>query len=390
MKNVIFSLVVTLLLTGSLAACSAQKTTDRVNQYGLNIQPTFKWPPKHYVCYKAETSIQIDGVLDEEGWQNAEWSEYFLDIMGNHFPKPRYKTKMKMLWDNDYLYIAGYLEEPHLWATITQRDEVIFYDNDFEVFIDPDGDTYGYFELEINALNTVWDLLLAKPYRDGGPAINNWNITGLKSATHLEGTLNDPNDNDRAWSVELAIPLKAINEYNSGPKPADGAHWRINFSRVQWRYSEVNDQYQKDINPETGKSWPEDNWVWSPQGAVDMHRPELWGILQFSDLPPGKNPADFRPDPDDLIKWELRNIYYAQRIYHQQHKEYAEKLTDLVKVGLDLKALKFNPEIQRTFSGFQIRGLNPNTQRQWLVDEGGQMRSMKKKQVHRGGFSERF
>ena len=59
---------------------------------------------------------------------------------------------------------------------MTERDSVIFRDNDFEVFIDPDGDTHAYYELEINALGTVWDLLLLKPYRDGGPAINGWDI----------------------------------------------------------------------------------------------------------------------------------------------------------------------------------------------------------------------
>ena len=29
----------------------------------------------------------------------------------------------------------------------------------------------------------------------------------------------------------------------------------------------------------------EDNWVWSPQGRVDMHQPEHWGYLQFADGP---------------------------------------------------------------------------------------------------------
>jgi hypothetical protein len=218
--------------------------------------------------------------------------------------------------------------------------------------------------------------MLVRPYRNGGPAINNWDINGLKSAIHLDGTLNDPNDTDRAWYVELAIPLKALNENNSGPKPADGAHWRINFSRVQWRYSVVNGNYQKDVNPETGKSWPEDNWVWSPQAVVDMHRPELWGILQFSDQKSGKGTVNFIPDPDNLIKWELRNIYYAQYIYHGQNKAYAEKLTDLQVAGLNLSALIFNPEITTTFSGFQIRAFNPKTQRFWLLDEGGRIRAL--------------
>lgn len=77
-----------------------------------------------------------------------------------------------MLWDEDYFYVAADLEEPHIWANLKQRDTVIFYDNDFEAFIDPQGDNHRYYEYEMNALNTIWDLLLAKPNRDGATAIN--------------------------------------------------------------------------------------------------------------------------------------------------------------------------------------------------------------------------
>ena len=55
-----------------------------------------------------------------------------------------------------------------------------------------------------DALNTVWDLRLVRPYRDGGPALNEWEIPGLKTAVHIEGSLNNPNDRDKFWSVEMA------------------------------------------------------------------------------------------------------------------------------------------------------------------------------------------
>ncbi len=374
MTKPFFSLFLILLL-GTLAfGCQAQSTPGETNEYGLPVFPAFRWPPRHYICYQTNEPLQIDGILSEEDWSRAPWSEEFLDIMGSHFPTPLHATRMKMLWDDHYLYVAAYMQEPDLWATITERDEVIFYDNDFEVFIDPDADTYGYFELEINALNTVWDLMLIRPYRNGGPAINNWDINGLKTAVYLDGTLNNPSDTDKGWQVEMAIPLEAINEYNHGPRPADGAHWRINFSRVQWRYSVVDGVYQKDVNPDTGKSWPEDNWVWSPQGVVDMHLPELWGILQFSTLEPGKNEVEFTPNPDDPIKWELRNVYYAQRLYREQNGKYAGQLNKLESVGLDLSVVTFNPEVMTTYSGFQIKATSPQTGRNWLIDEGGRIR----------------
>ena len=91
---------------------------------------------------------------------------------GDLKPLPRFTTRAKMLWDETYFYICGDIQEPQVWATLTNRDAIIFYDNDFEVFIDPDMDSHEYYELELNALNTVWDLLLLKPYRDGGPAVS--------------------------------------------------------------------------------------------------------------------------------------------------------------------------------------------------------------------------
>ncbi len=182
------------------------------------------------------------------------------------------------------------LEEPQVWATLTQHDSVVFHDNDFEVFIDPDGDNHEYYEIEINALNTEWDLFLKKPYRDGGPAVNEWEIPGLKTAVHVSGTLNDPTDSDKFWSVELAIPWKSLAEHaHRHVPPRDGDQWRINFSRVEWRHEIVDGKYRKipDL--------PEDNWVWSPQGKVDMHRPEHWGYIQFSTAMPGH--AVYQVDP---------------------------------------------------------------------------------------------
>jgi hypothetical protein len=181
-----------------------------------------------------------------------------------------------MLWDDEYLYVGAELEEPHLWATITEHDAVIFQDNDFEVFIDPDGDNKDYYEIEINALNTTWDLRLPLPYRDGGSAINEWEAVGMKTAVCLRGTLNNPKDVDEGWSVELAIPFKALGEFATCPCPPNtGDVWRINFSRVQWQLEVLDGVYRKVAGTK------EDNWVWSPQGVVDMHQPGQWGYVVF-------------------------------------------------------------------------------------------------------------
>src|SRR5688500_5102352 len=101
--------------------------------------PPADWPdPLGYVCHRAAPPITIDGKPDDAAWAAAPWSTDFVDIEGAAKPKPRWRTRMKMLWDDTHLYIAAEMEEPHLWATLTEHDAVIFHDNDFEVFLDPD------------------------------------------------------------------------------------------------------------------------------------------------------------------------------------------------------------------------------------------------------------
>src|SRR5260370_14743824 len=129
-------------------------------------------PPKGYVCYQASGPITIDGRLDEVAWQQVPWTDLFVDIEGDAKPRPRLGTRVKMLWDDQFFYVGAELEEPHVWGTLTQHDSVIFHDNDFEVFIDPNGDNHEYYEFEINALNTGWALLLPPPYKDCGRTVN--------------------------------------------------------------------------------------------------------------------------------------------------------------------------------------------------------------------------
>jgi len=286
----------------------------------------FVFNPRKYICHKATGTITIDGLMNEPDWQQQEWTEDFVDIEGHTRPQPLQDTRVKMLWDKNYLYVFARLEEKDIWATLTQRDTIIFQENDFEVFMDPDGDTHLYYEFEINARNTRWDLLLTKPYRDGGLPISGWNIAGLQSATHIEGTLNNPSDTDQYWDVELAFPLQSLAEaVPRRRKPADGDQWRINFSRVNWQTEKNGQGYQKKINPETGKAYPEYNWVWSEQGKINMHQPETWGYLQFTNEPAGTKVA-FNYKEEEAIKWKLRQLYYDQKKFFSRNRRYNRKL----------------------------------------------------------------
>ena len=218
--------------------------------------------PRGYVCCRAPQPPALNGRLTEGVWAAAPWTADFVDIEGDSRPRPRFRTRAKMLWDDTYFYIAAEMEEPHVWATLTEHDSVIFNDNDFEVFLDPDGDNHSYFELEINALGTVWDLRLVKPYRDGGPALNEWHALGLQKTVQIDGTLNDPSDTDRSWTVTLALPWPDLAQHAGRPvPPKHSEQWRVNFSRVEWDVTTQDGAYQKV----PGR--PEHNWVWSPAGG---------------------------------------------------------------------------------------------------------------------------
>ena len=269
-----------------------------------------------------------------------------------------------MLWDENYFYFAALMEEPHVWGKLTERDAVIYKDNDFEIFLDPDGDTHNYYELEVNALGTEWDLILLKPYHDEDKVvIDSWDIPGLITKVHVDGTLNDPSDEDRAWSVEIAIPWKAfISNYRSNTPPKDGEQWKVNFSRVHWATDIIDGAYVK-------KDSREFNWVWSPQGLIYMHMPEFWGLVQFSDLPPENNKVYFKESGLDKIKWALRQVYVRQRNYFFRNDRFTASVKALDLRKAPAKGVPWPPKIVLTPSGWEAT-VNWNDQKVIIRKDG--------------------
>lgn len=294
--------------------------------------------PEGYVCYRTAEKIQIDGRPDEASWKLAQPTSSFRDISGEGFPKPKYDTKAKMLWDDDCLYVSAVLEEPNIQARLTKRDTIIYYDNDFEVFIDPDGDGHHYFEIENNARGVIFDLLLNRPYRSGGNFMIQWDCPGIQLTVHLDGTLNQPEDKDRQWTVEMAIPHQALTWDFNNPLKA-GNWWRINFSRVQW----------------LKKGGPEENWVWQPTGRVDMHMPDRWGFLYFSSKTVGKGEETFRyPYQIDAYKL-LWAMFYEQQEHRAKAGSYLLATKDFPLGDSERKALPAGSEIGMEATSSQYR-----------------------------------
>ena len=264
------------------------------------------WPEDQiarYTAYRAEGPIAVDGHLDEESWIKAPRSPRFSDLVNGN--EGIHDTRAAVLWDDDYLYVGYWIEEPFLEATLTERDAPIYQDNDVELFI---AVADGYYEFEIHSFGTIYEVFFlweqiyqqkgydkipefsrdpeqvlpfhGVGYKDHprGPRIGywNWDLPGLKTAVHLDGTINNNSDRDRGWTVELAVPWSGLTWVAHGDgracPPNSGDTWRMDFSRFN--------QY-KEAPPATDHG----GWAWSPHGVWDSHVPEVFPHITFSDQP---------------------------------------------------------------------------------------------------------
>ncbi len=328
--------------------------------------------PLQYTVLRTSGDITIDGKDDEKDWSKAPWTELFTDIASGVDSNLLRKSHCKMLWDDEFLYLFARLDETSLWASLTQHDSPVFQDNAFEMFIDPGGIAFNYFEFQINANGTVWDLFMPKPYRNGGKNLSSWDMNGLKKAIHLDGTLNNPSDTDKDWSIELAIPFKSVN-LSGDKRPGIGTIWRMNFSRVQWDVDTLNGSYirRKDIN--TGKPLPEHYNVWSPQGIVNLHCPERWGYIQFADK---ITPGGFLIEKTENLKLILWKYYYLQQEFKRVNGKYANKIKQLKKMYKDAPLLNekdFEIKMYADEHQFWIQGTYQGLNQFLSVDEEGEL-----------------
>lgn len=263
----------------------------------------FPWPQDaiaRYTAYRVVTPPTIDGNLNKPCWQRAPRSPRFADLIsGAH---AIHDTRAAVLWDETYLYVGYWIEEPFVEAHLTERDALIYEENDVELFV---AGADAYYELEINALGTLYEVFfvweeayeragyhLRPEFQRGvpgvvpfngvgfthhprGPRIGYWNLdfNGLRSAVQVDGTLNDNRDRDRGWTVELALPWSgfaalAAPDGRALP-PREGDVWRMDFSRF-------NSYKAAPPAHDSG------GWAWSPHGVWDSHIPELFVQVLFS------------------------------------------------------------------------------------------------------------
>lgn len=271
----------------------------------LNVKGFMDQP---YLCYRTAAAPQINGKLDKAVWQKAPRSPRFVDMVTGE--PGFFDTRAAALWDDECLYVAFWVDEPFVEARQTERDSLVFLENDVEVFIDG-GDCY--YEFEINALGTIYEvffiwqdaykrgsrfdfpdfdlvggkaLSFAGDYDRSGAtfwkgthprgarwAFREWDLAGLQSAVQVTGVLNDRSVVDQGWTVEVAFPWASMKHLAGGRPlpPREGDEWRIFFGRFEKLLSGG-----REIQPHPA-------WCWSPHGVFDTHLPDRWTRVVFSE-----------------------------------------------------------------------------------------------------------
>jgi len=289
MKEVALILVVLFTIVLPIIHCrSNNKSEKRCSEEDI----------PRYTAYKITDTITIDGKLDEIIWQNASRSNRFTDLVSGD--STWLDTRAAVMWDDQNLYLAYWIEEPDVRATLTQRDAPIYEDNDVELFI---AGQDGYYEFEINSFGTIYEVLFfwldvyekkgyhqkAEFRRDapGAKVFNgvgykhprgnrmgfwNWDMPHLKSAVHVDGTINNNKDNDIGWTVEIAIPWASLKILADADRralpPMQGDVWRMDFSRFNVKKGSANDS---------------GGWAWSSHRVWDSHVPECFTYIEFSE-----------------------------------------------------------------------------------------------------------
>ncbi len=259
---------------------SGPQNDNRVFAASIPMNVKASAPLKRYIVTKTTKPIKIDGKLDEAAWKTAPSTGLFVDTMSGN--PASIATEAKLLWDNQNLYIAFENQDTDIWSTLTERDAKLWTQEAVEVMIDADGNGKTYIELQVAPNGNIFDSYLPT-YRKYEDSIDpkrkmyDWN-SKLKAAVKVDGTLNKRDDQDKSWTVEMALPLADANGLDKpGVKipPAVGDVWRVNMYRL-----------------DSPKDKPQIAVGWSPPLVGDFHKLDRFGQIVFGDekgeVPPPK------------------------------------------------------------------------------------------------------
>ncbi len=169
---------------------------------------------------RIESTIIIDGILDEEQWKIAAIADDFTNIEPNPGVKSSFETEVKILYNDNSLYIGAFMKDPNpekIMRQLTARDET-GNASFFTVVIDPYQSGINGFGFSVTAAGVQSDFkILPKDEDDNWDAV--WN-------SKVKIT-------DEGWIVEMEIPYSALRFPETAIQ-----NWNINFGREVRRLRE--------------------------------------------------------------------------------------------------------------------------------------------------------
>lgn len=193
--------------------------------------------PKTITAVRASQLPRIDGNLDDAAWQQAPVISDFIQNFPNYGSPASVKTEIRILYDNEAIYIAAYLyDDPSLIRKqITSRDGEQRQDVDFfSVFFDTYNDQQNGFQFLVTPANVQSDAKLSPnanvSFQQFGD--KTWDAV-WQSQTQMKAD---------GWTVEMKIPYISLRFAKK-----DVQTWGLQLLRYMRRSNE-ND-YWNPVDP---------------------------------------------------------------------------------------------------------------------------------------------
>ncbi len=180
------------------------------------------------VCRWAKTPPVLDGKLDDPAWKDAQVIDRFAAFWSKTaLPKT---SQAYLVWDDEALYYAAKLTDAELRSFGTERNDSLWNGDVFEMFFRPDPAKLPYYEFQANPKSVVFEMF----FPGGHPGLDSKAAAplGSKAVAVVDGTLDQPGDTDRSWTVEGRIPWTAFAP--TGGKPRPGATWTFALCRYDY------------------------------------------------------------------------------------------------------------------------------------------------------------
>jgi hypothetical protein len=193
------------------------------------------WSQVTYTSERLSSEIKLDGELSETAWANSEIAGDFTTGFPEFGNQSRYKSNIRVSYDDNALYIAGELNDPSpdsVSYSLSQRDDPGNADV-FGVTIDPYGNNINAFVFAVTAAGVEIDgLLFTEDELFTGRNDFSWNAV-WKSVVKKQ---------EYGWSFEMKIPFSALRFPTQ-----EVQEWNVNFVRSVRRDRERS--YWNPVDP---------------------------------------------------------------------------------------------------------------------------------------------